>query len=199
MGVALDTVMSDSSAIDLLRGANLYLVGMMGVGKSTIGQAMAERLGYRFVDTDTIIEQAAQQSISDLFATAGEAEFRALESQVLSQLSPYTRTVIATGGGIVLNSQNWWHLHQGVVVWIDVPISELVQRLKDDTSRPLLQRPDWSQHLAQVLTERRSRYAEADIQLSVWPGEANAAVCDRLVARLRERILPPPSSLATES
>jgi shikimate kinase len=186
--------MSDSSTLDLLRGVNLYLIGMMGAGKSTIGQVMAKKLGYRFFDTDTLIEQATHQTIPEIFATAGEAEFRAIESQVLSQLSPYTRLVISTGGGIVLNQQNWWHLRQGVVVWVDVPVAALVQRLQGDASRPLLQRSDWPQHLAQLLADRRSRYAEADIQLSVLAGEPNEAICDRLIRRLQDRILPPPSS-----
>lgn len=186
--------MSDSSAIDLLRGANLYLVGMMGAGKSTIGQVMADRMGYRFFDTDTLIEQATHQSIPDIFATSGEAEFRAIEHQVLSQLSPYTRLVVSTGGGIVLDQQNWWHLRQGVIVWLDVPVEELVRRLQGDEHRPLLQRPDWQQHLANLLEERRPRYAEADIHLSVLPGETPAVIGDRLVARLKDRILPPPSA-----
>lgn len=190
--------MSDSSAIDLLRGANLYLVGMMGVGKSTIGQAMATRLGYRFCDTDTVIEQVTQQTIPAIFETSGEAEFRALESQVLSQLSPYTRLVIATGGGIVLDQENWWHLRQGVVVWIDVPLDELERRLQGDANRPLLQRPDWQQHLATLLSDRRQRYAQADIHFTVTAGETTDAICDRLVERLRDRILPPPSSVTTE-
>lgn len=190
--------MSDSSAIDLLRGANLYLIGMMGAGKSTIGHMMATRLGYRFCDTDTVIEQAAQQTIPEIFAAAGEAEFRALESQVLSQLSPYTRLVIATGGGIVLDRENWWHLRQGVVVWIDVPVAELVRRLQGDASRPLLQRPDWPSHLASLLSDRHARYAQADIHLTVTPGETTEAICDRLVERLRDRILPPPSSVPAD-
>lgn len=190
--------MSDSSAIDLLRGANLYLVGMMGVGKTTTGQVMATRLGYRFCDTDTVIEQAAQQTIPQIFATAGEADFRALESQVLSQLSPYTRMVIATGGGIVLDQENWWHLRQGVVAWLDVPVEALVQRLQGDENRPLLQRSDWQQHLANLLSDRRQRYAQADIHLTIAAGETTDEICDRLIERLRDRILPPPSALAAD-
>ena len=190
--------MSDSSALDLLRGANLYLVGMMGAGKSTLAQVMATKLGYRFCDTDTVIEQAAQQSIPAIFASSGEAEFRALESQVLSQLSPYTRLVIATGGGIVLNQENWWHLRQGVVAWIDVPVEELVRRLQGDASRPLLQRPDWQVQLAQLLSDRQSLYSQADIHLTVAAGEPTEAICDRLVERLRDRILPPPTSVAAD-
>ncbi|MEM9767520.1 MAG: shikimate kinase [Cyanobacteria bacterium P01_D01_bin.71] len=190
--------MSESSAIDLLRGANLYLVGMMGAGKSTIGQLAAEKLGYRFCDTDAVIEQATQKRIPEIFADSGEAAFRALESQVLSQLSPYTRLVIATGGGIVLDQENWWHLHQGVVVWLDVPLAELVRRLQGNQHRPLLQRPDWQKYLADLLNQRRSRYAQADIHLAPLPQEDQETVCDRLIEQLRDRILPPPSSRATD-
>ncbi|MGD1858865.1 MAG: shikimate kinase [Leptolyngbyaceae cyanobacterium] len=190
--------MSDSSAIDLLRGANLYLVGMMGAGKSTVGQLIAAEMGYRFCDTDAVIEQAAQKKIPEIFAESGEAAFRALESQVLSQLSPYTRLVIATGGGIVLDQENWWHLRQGVVVWLDVPLEELTQRLQGSRQRPLLQRPNWQAYLADLLNQRRSRYGQADIHLTVLPGEKKETVCDRLIERLRDRILPPPSSLATD-
>lgn len=186
--------MSDSSEIDLLRGVNLYLVGMMGAGKSTIGQVMAKRLGYRFFDTDAVIEQATHQTIPEIFESSGEAAFRAIEHQVLSQLSPYTRLVISTGGGIVLDQENWWHLRQGVVVWIDVSVEELIQRLQGDEHRPLLQRPDWQEHLANLLAKRRSRYAEADIHLSVLPGESVETICDRLISRLKDRILPPPPS-----
>ena len=185
--------MSDASTLDLLRGANLYLIGMMGAGKSTLGRLMAERLGYRFFDTDAVVEQAAGQTIADIFATAGEASFRDTESQVLEQLSPYTRLVVSTGGGIVLRQQNWWHLRQGVVVWVDTPLEELQRRLQRDQRRPLLRRPDWQQYLADLLVERRSRYAEADIQLAIHSGESAAEACDHLVDRLRDRILPPPS------
>jgi shikimate kinase len=186
--------MTDTSNIDLLRGVNLYLIGMMGAGKSTLGKLMARRLGYRFFDTDILIEQVAQQSIPKIFATDGEDAFRALEKQVLSQLSPYTRLVVSTGGGLVLNPENWWHLRQGVVVWIDVPVAELQARLADDEHRPLLQRPDWQSHLASLLRDRTPHYAEADIHLSVIPGESPETSCDRLIVLLKARLLPPSTS-----
>ena len=106
--------------------------------------------------------------------------------------------VIATGGGIVLDQENWWHLRQGVVAWIDVPVEELVRRLQGDANRPLLQRPDWPSHLANLLSDRHARYAQADIHLTVTAGESTEAICDRLVERLRDRILPPPASTPTD-
>ncbi len=72
-----------------LKGVNLYLIGMMGVGKTTVGRLLAKQLNYRFFDTDALIEQLAGQPITQIFAEAGELEFRRLESQVLAELSAY--------------------------------------------------------------------------------------------------------------
>lgn len=176
---------------DRLKGTNLYLVGMMGAGKSTLGQYLAQQLTYRFFDTDTLIEQAAGQTIPEIFAQSGEAAFRDLETQVLTQLSPYTRLVVATGGGIVLRRQNWGQLCYGVVVWLDVPLAELERRLKGDGTRPLLQRPDGSEHLAQLLEDRRCLYQEADIHLTVNAGETVAAIAERLLMQLGDRLQVP--------
>jgi shikimate kinase len=182
---------------DLLRGVNLYLVGMMGAGKSTLGRYLAQQFGYHFFDTDNLVEQAAQRSIADIFATDGEAAFRDLETAVLQELVAYTRLVVATGGGLVLRRENWGHLRHGVVVWLDVPHGELCDRLKQDQQRPLLQRPDWQDYLAQLMAQRRSRYQEADIHLSIAPGEPLDTTGDRLIAALKDRIQPPSTMAAS--
>ncbi|MFW6296706.1 MAG: shikimate kinase, partial [Halothece sp.] len=118
---------------DLLQGLNIFLIGMMGSGKTTIGQRLAQKLEYRFFDTDVLIEQVTKQTINDLFATEGEEGFRAIETQVLQQIASYTRSVIATGGGIILRRTNWGHLQQGLIVWLDPPIDLIVERLETDT------------------------------------------------------------------
>jgi len=152
---------------------------------------MADRIGYRFLDTDTLIEQVSGMSIPNIFETAGESGFRTIESQVLDQVAPFTRLVIATGGGIVLKPENWSYLRQGVVAWIEVPLEELERRLQGNQSRPLLQRSDWPQYLAALMAERRSKYAQADIHLTVAAGESTDVLCDRLIELLEARILPP--------
>ena len=91
----------------LLKKTNLYLVGMMGAGKTTIGRKLANRLGYHFFDTDALIEQSTGQKVNELFAKEGEAGFREIETQVLAQISSHTNLVVATGGGIVTQQMKW--------------------------------------------------------------------------------------------
>lgn len=152
---------------DRLGGINLYLIGLMGCGKSTVGRLLAQHLGYRFLDTDHLVEQIAQKSISDIFADVGEAAFRQLETQVLAEVSGYSRLAIATGGGIVLKQTNWSYLRHGIIVWLDAPIDLLHQRLQDDTTRPLLKVADPQDQLSQLLEQRRSLYAQADVQVAI--------------------------------
>jgi shikimate kinase len=111
-----------------LEGLNLYLVGMMGSGKSTAGRHLAEQLGYRFLDADSSIEQVAGRSIPELFASDGEAGFRDLEAAVLNQIASWHSLVVATGGGVVTRPENWGQMQQGVVIWLDAPDALLLER-----------------------------------------------------------------------
>jgi len=166
----------------LLKGINVYLVGMMGAGKTTVGQLLATHLGYRFFDTDTAIEQVANQSIPEIFATEGEDVFRQLETQVLSEVSAYRKLAIATGGGIVLRSVNWSHLHHGLIVWLDVPAEQLYVRLcRDSTVRPLLQTADPMNQLVQLLAQRQPLYAQADLHISVQVEETPEQVATKVL------------------
>ncbi|WP_182670744.1 shikimate kinase [Crocosphaera subtropica] len=151
----------------LLQGVNVFLIGMMGTGKTTVGQKLAQRLNYRFFDSDVLIERVTQQRISDIFATQGEETFRELESQVLSELASCTKSVIATGGGIILKPINWSYLHHGLIVWLDAPVPILTKRLKKDKTRPLLQQTDLSLKLQSLLEERRYLYAQCDLQIII--------------------------------
>jgi shikimate kinase len=159
--------MTDQSPIAGLQNLNIYLIGMMGSGKSTIGQVLAQQIGYGFLDTDSSIERLTKQSINEIFAAVGEDEFRLIESQVLSEVSAYTKLVVSTGGGIVTKQSNWGALRQGVVVWLDVAENVLWQRLVGDTTRPLLQDPNPQAKLHEILESRRSRYGEADLKILI--------------------------------
>lgn len=182
-----------------LEGLNLYLVGMMGTGKSTAGRHLAERLGYRFLDADTSLEQVAGCSIPELFAREGEAGFRQLEAAVLNQIASWHSLVVATGGGVVTRPQNWGHLQQGVVIWLDAPEALLLKRLRaDPTPRPLLATPDPAQRLSELLNQRRPLYAQADLHI-VQNGAPAAQVADQILEALpgliKERSTAPEHTL----
>lgn len=167
-----------------LKGLNLYLVGMMGVGKSAVGPPLAQALGYRFLDADGVLEQTTGRSIPQIFAEDGEAAFRELESAVLDQLAHWHSLVVATGGGVVTRPVNWGHLRQGVVIWLDAPEAVVLQRLRaDPIARPLLADPDPAGRLRRLLEERRPLYAQADLHVA-QAGESPEAVAMRVLEAL---------------
>jgi len=178
-----------------LEGLNLYLVGMMGSGKSSVGRHLAEALNYRFIDADTSLEQVAGRSIPEIFASEGESGFRALESAVLNQIASWHSLVVATGGGIVTQPANWGELHQGVVVWLDAPDAILLQRLEaDPTPRPLMEAEDRAERLAALLAERRPLYAQADLQIlqdGRPPEQVAEQIIEALPSIIKERTAPP--------
>ena len=156
----------------------------MGCGKSSTGRPLAERLGYGFVDADAVIEQAAGCTIAEIFDRDGEAGFRTLESQVLNAISQRHSLVVATGGGVVTQPENWGLLHSGVVIWLDVIPEQLIQRLKaDSTMRPLLQTEDPDAALNALLNQRRPLYAEADLTV-VIDNETPDTVADGIMQLL---------------
>ena len=177
----------------LLKGINIYLIGMMGAGKTTLGRELAKQLGYRFVDNDAVIEKLRGQSISQIFSSVGEAAFRQLESQVLAEVSAYTNLAIATGGGIVLRRENWSYLHHGLVIWLDVPVELLYARLVDDATRPLLQDADPKEKLQLLLEQRQSLYAQADLQFTLTEEEPPEQIATRLLQEI-PKILKEPKS-----
>lgn len=175
---------------NLLKGVNLYLIGMMGSGKTTVGRIVAKRLGYRSFDTDTVIEQVTGQPIAQIFAESGEAAFRQLETQVLGQLAAYKKLTIATGGGIVIDRKNWSYLHHGIVVWLDVPIEMLHQRLQNSTTRPLLQ-DDLSLDRLKTLLEQRSHlYTQADLRVTLTHQENPSRVARRVIESIAQVLKP---------
>ena len=186
-------VMADSTPTlkQRLAGRSLYLVGMMGSGKTSTGRPLAERLGYGFVDADAVIEQAAGCSIPEIFDRDGEAGFRSLESQVLSAISQRHSLVVATGGGVVTQPENWGMLHSGIVIWLDVVPDQLLQRLNaDSTVRPLLQTADPETALNTLLNERRPLYAEADLTV-VINDESPETVADGILQLLPSLLKEP--------
>tara|TARA_B100001121_G_scaffold98594_1_gene87223 strand:+ start:509 stop:1084 length:576 start_codon:yes stop_codon:yes gene_type:complete len=175
-----------------LGGRSLYLIGMMGSGKSSTGRPLAERLGYGFVDADAVIEQVTGSNISEIFERDGEDHFRDLETQVLRSISERHSLVVATGGGIVTRSENWGMMHQGIVIWLDVERDQLLLRLqKDSTQRPLLQMNDPGEAVDEILRQRRPLYNEADLTVVIGTETADV-VADGIIQLLPELIKDPP-------
>ena len=179
-----------------LQGLNLYLVGMMGAGKSAVGRPLAEALGYRFLDADQVLEQAAGRAIPAIFETDGEEGFRELETAVLDRITGWHSLVVATGGGVVTRPVNWGHLRQGVVIWLDAPSELLLTRLQaDPTPRPLLATEEPAARLEALLESRRPLYAQADLRVEQQAGDDPGDVARRVVAALptilKERAQPP--------
>lgn len=168
----------------MLQGLNVFLIGMMGAGKTTVGLLLAQQLGYSFVDTDVVIEKVAGKTINEIFAEDGEEGFREIEASVLSELAAHTRLTIATGGGIVMRRFNWSYLHQGLIVWLDAPVDVLVNRLQNDTTRPLLQKANPAQSLQKLLDQRRSLYAEADLRIPLNASDTPEEIASRIISEI---------------
>jgi shikimate kinase len=181
---------SNQNVRDRLKGINVYLIGMMGAGKTSVGRLLAQHLDYRFFDTDAVIEQVAKKSINEIFASDGEESFRKLESQVLSELSAYTKLAIATGGGIILKRENWSYLQHGLVVWLDVPVEILVARLQHDTTRPLLKNADIATEFPKRFEQRKPLYAQADLHITVGEGQTPEQIATQVIEAIPSVLKP---------
>lgn len=141
---------------------SIVLCGFMGCGKSTVGRLLAENLGFELCDSDAVIEQRECTAISDIFATKGEQYFRALERDVIRELSAKNGLVIATGGGAVMNPENTENLRNGgFVVHLDITPEAVLKRLEGDTTRPLLMRDDKESAIRELLSKRNPVYSSA--------------------------------------
>ncbi|RLA02614.1 MAG: shikimate kinase AroK [Gammaproteobacteria bacterium] len=146
---------------------NVFLVGPMGAGKSTVGRQLAKTLGRDFYDSDKEIEKRTGVSISWIFEMEGEAGFRAREQKVIAELTDLKNVVLATGGGAVLAEENRRILRsRGHVVYLSASVEQLMRRTSKDKSRPLLQTEDPKQQIAELLAQRDQLYRDvADIEL----------------------------------
>jgi len=173
---------------ETLKGTCIYLVGMMGTGKSSVGDAIAKEIGYRFIDSDEVAEYMIEMPITDFFAAGREEEFRTLEYQILMEMAQYTRVVIATGGGVVTKNENWGLLRHGIVVFLDMQASDIYTRLTTgpDASaqmakRPLLSGDDPKAALEKLSSERDDKYRQADVVVSVQLNDDTKTVAYNVV------------------
>ncbi len=147
---------------------NIILCGFMGSGKSMVGEILAKRLGRFFIDLDQYIEKAAGLSVKAIFAQYGETDFRRREREALQELLEREMAVIAAGGGTLTFSENQRLCKQnGVIVFLDASLPEIIKRLQEDTARPLLQKPDREEVIQKLYIQRHPQYAQcADITVN---------------------------------
>ena len=149
----------------------VVLVGLMGVGKSTVGKRLATLLNTNFVDADEAIEEAAQMSVAEIFEEFGESYFRDGERRVIARLMEEGHGVIATGGGAFVNDETRkLILAAGIAVWIDCDIDTLVERTGRRDTRPLLKNGDPKEILTGLRDQRKAFYGEAPIRVQSEQG-----------------------------
>ncbi len=145
---------------------NLVLTGMMGVGKSTIGKNLAQKLSYNFVDIDRTIESREGSSINLIFKNKSESYFRKLENEISLEKLKKKNTVISLGGGAFLNKSIRREIkNTSVSFWLDVDVSELIKRLKKTKKRPLLYNKNLNVTVNKIYLERKKTYSEADFRI----------------------------------
>ncbi|OJX16582.1 MAG: shikimate kinase [Devosia sp. 67-54] len=175
----------------MLDGRAVVLVGMMGAGKTTVGRRLAARLGRHFVDSDEEVEKAAGMSIEDIFATRGEADFRAGEVRVIARLLKDRDLVLGTGGGAFMNAETRALVKASAVsVWIKADFELLFARVQRRSNRPLLKTANPRQTLQELIDRRYPTYAEADVTIvsrDVPQDQVASDVIEALLLHLGDR------------
>ena len=166
---------------------NIFLVGMMGAGKTTLGKALAQRLGRDFIDCDRALVERTGVPVATIFEIEGEEGFRRRESALLQELSTRSRCIIATGGGAVLSAANRDLMRSsGTVVYLKAKLESLWERTRHDSSRPLLATPDPRGRLAALLAEREPLYRETAHVIVETGQQSPATAVSRVLGALRE-------------
>lgn len=164
--------------------SNIFLVGLMGAGKTTVGKLLAKHLGKAFIDCDQEIQRRTGVKISVIFEIEGEEGFRSRESAVLQELTARDDVVLATGGGAVLRAENRRLLkRRGLVIYLRATVDDLWQRTRHDKNRPLLQTDEPRARLAELFQQRDPLYREvADLMVDTSQQSVHALV--RRIERL---------------
>lgn len=161
----------------------VYLVGFMAAGKSTLARALGRRLDWRVEDIDELIESREGRTVASIFSRQGEPYFRAVERAVLVDLLPMRHMVVATGGGTFVDPENRASIKRdGLSVWLDVPLPEVIDRLPGDGRRPLATDRD---QLERLYAARRAAYQQAHLRLDASRAPVDALV-EQVIAALDE-------------
>jgi len=167
---------------------NVALIGFMGVGKTAVGQALAEKLNKEFVELDSLIEHKAGKSIPDIFQQDGEIAFRELEIEVTKEVAKGKNLIIACGGGVVLNKINIDRLrNESRIVYLTASPGIILKRiLNDGEERPLLKTPDKAREIQELLKFRKPFYERAaDIKINTSKLDTDS-VAEQIISKLKE-------------
>jgi len=161
---------------------NIYLIGMMGSGKSTVGKILAEKMELLFIDLDSEIEKTGGKSVSEIFNQDGEDHFRKLESEELKQ---YSESVVACGGGIILDEENRKYINEnGVAVLLTASMDELFKRLSDSNNRPILPDENTEKALTNLWLERKKDYLNTSDFLIETDGENPIEITNKIFSKI---------------
>ena len=161
---------------------NIYLIGMMGSGKSTVGKILAEKMELLFIDLDSEIEKTGGKSVSEIFNQDGEDQFRKLESEELKQ---YSESVVACGGGIILDEENRQYINEnGVAVLLTASMDELFKRLSDSNNRPILPDENTEKALTNLWLERKKDYLNTSDFLIETDGENPIEITNKIFSKI---------------
>ena len=159
----------------------VYLVGFMGSGKSSVGRALATRLGYSYTDTDEVVQDRVGKTVAEIFAQDGEESFRQMEREALLSAVDSTPVVVATGGGLFVDLKARERIHKtGVSVWLDVPLNVILGRVDATGDRPLF---GDLEAMALLLAQREPSYALADIRI-----ESGVSSVDELATEIQRKL-----------
>jgi shikimate kinase len=165
---------------------NIYLIGFMGAGKTSVGRILAEKLRLEYCDLDELIEAECGKTISSIFSDHGEAFFRELESKTLRSVSQNGGQIVATGGGVVLRQSNWKIMkEEGITIYLKASPDVLWSRIKNDTSRPLLQVEKPFEKVRELLSFRMPLYEKADIVIET-ENKSPENIADNIIGQLSD-------------
>jgi shikimate kinase len=166
---------------------NVYLVGMMGAGKTTLGKALAQKTGLEFIDTDRVVVERTGVPVATIFEFEGEPGFRRREAAVLAELAGRSGCVVATGGGAILAEENRRAMRgSGTVIYLLARVESLWERTRHDSARPLLATADPKGTLATLLAERDALYREAAHIVVDTGSQSAASLAARVLSALGE-------------
>ena len=169
-----------------MEAKNLYFIGFMGAGKSTVSQAVAERLGLARVEMDEEIVRRAGKAIPAIFAEEGEAHFRELEQRVLFDCAAQKPCVVSCGGGVVMKEENVAHIREhGTIVLLSATPQTILERVGGSHERPLLEGRKSVEGIAELMEQRRPHYENAADLIVATDGRTADEICDEIITKVK--------------